>query len=133
MEHGLDTQKFYAAAWCYKVDITIYSKEYTALGGSLVFKSAGTTDEFASNWAMIYTSYHDNNNFNSIRPPISSQSNGPVYLNGAERLEADMEHAINNHQDEFGQAIAMATTESGPMFPKEKINPIRENFWKITS
>jgi hypothetical protein len=44
---------------------------------------------------------------------------------------ADVECAINNHQDEFGQAIAMATTENGPMFPKEKINPIRENSWKI--
>jgi hypothetical protein len=56
-----------------------------------------------------------------------------VYLNGAEQLEADMERAINNHQDEFGQAIAMAITENGPMFPKEKINPIRENSWKIMS
>ncbi len=116
-----------------KVDITIYSKDYTAMGRSLVFKSAGTTDEFASNRAMIYSSYHDNNHFNSIRPPISSQSNGPVYLNEAERLEADMERAINNHKDEFGQAIAMATTENGPMFPKEKINPIQENSWKIMS
>jgi hypothetical protein len=115
------------------VDITIYSKDYTTLGGSLVFKSAETTDEFASNRAMIYISYHNNNHLNSIRPPISSQSNSPVYLNGAEQLEADMEHAINNHQDEFVQAITMATTENGPMFPKEKINPIRENSWKIMS
>ncbi len=44
-----------------------------------------------------------------------------------------MECAINDHQDEFGQAIAMVTTENGPMFPKEKINPIRENSWKIMS
>ncbi len=125
--------EIYAAAWCCKVDITIYSKDYTVLGGSLVFKSAGTTDEFACNRAMIYISYQDNNHFNSIRPPISSQSNGPVYFNGAEQLEADMERAINDHQDEFGQAITMATTENGPMFPKEKINPIRENSWKIMS
>ncbi len=94
--------EIYAASWCYKVDITINSKDYTALGGSLVFKSAGTTDEFARNGAMIYISYHNNNHFNSVRQPISSQSNGPVYLNGAERLEADMECAVNNHQDEFG-------------------------------
>jgi hypothetical protein len=25
--------KIYAAAWCYKVDITIYSKDYAAMGG----------------------------------------------------------------------------------------------------
>jgi hypothetical protein len=125
--------KIYAAAWCYKADITIISKDYTVRGGSLVFKSAGMTDEFASSRAMIYTSYHNNNHFNSVRPPISSQSNGPVYLNGAEQLKADMERAINDHQDEFGQAIAMATTENDPMFPKEKINPIRENSWKIMS
>jgi hypothetical protein len=123
--------EIYAAAWCYKVDITIYSKDYIALGGSLVFKSAGTTDEFASNRTMIYISCHNNNHYNSVRPLISSQSNGPVYLNGAEQLKADMEHAINDHQDEFGQAIAMATTENGPMVPKEKINPIREKSWKI--
>jgi hypothetical protein len=45
---------------------------------------------------------------------------------GAEQLKVDMECAINDYQDEFGQAIAMATTENGPMFPKEEINPIRE-------
>jgi hypothetical protein len=99
--------EIYAAAWCYKVGITIYSKDYTALGGSLVFKSAGMTDEFASDWAMIYLSYHNNNHFNSVRPPIFNQSNGPVYLNGAEQLEVDIERAINDHQDEFGQAIAI--------------------------
>ena len=36
--------EIYAAAWCYKVDITIYSKDYSAMGGSLVFKSVGTTE-----------------------------------------------------------------------------------------
>jgi hypothetical protein len=44
-----------------------------------------------------------------------------------------MQCAIYKHQDEFGQAIAMASTENGPMFPKEKINSIRENSWKIMS
>jgi hypothetical protein len=29
--------EIYAAAMCYKVDITIYSKDYAELGGSLVF------------------------------------------------------------------------------------------------
>jgi hypothetical protein len=46
--------EIYAAAWCYEVDITIYSKDYTALGGSLVFKYAGPTDEVVRNRAMIY-------------------------------------------------------------------------------
>ena len=102
--------EIYAAAWCYKVDITIYSKDYTALGGSLVFKYSGPTDDVVCNRAMIYISYHDNNHYNSIRPPISSQSHGPVFLNRTERLEADMERVINDHQDEVGQAIAMDTT-----------------------
>jgi hypothetical protein len=121
----------YAAAWCYKVDIMIYSKDYAAMGESLVFNTAGTTDELESNRTMIYISYHDNNHFNSVRPPISSQPNGQVYLSGAEQLKADMQCAIYKHQDEFGQAIAMAFTEKGLMFPKEKINSIRENSWKI--
>ncbi len=76
--------EIYAGAWCYKVDITIYSKDYTALGGSLVFKSAGTTEELACNQAMIHISYHDNNHFNSVRQSISSQAIGPVHLGGAE-------------------------------------------------
>ncbi len=51
--------EIYAAAWCYKVDITIYSKDYAAMGGSLVFNTAGTTDKLVSNQTMIYTSYHN--------------------------------------------------------------------------
>jgi len=50
-----------------------------------------------------------------------------------ERLEADMERAINDHQDEVGQAITMDTTENGPMLPEEKIKPIRENSCNIMS
>ena len=125
--------EIYAAAWCYKVDITIYSKDYTALGGSLVFTYSGPIDEVVCNRAMIYISYHDNNHYNSVRPPISSQSHGPVFLNGTDRLEADMDRVINDHQDEVGQAITMDTTENGPMLPEEKINPIRENSRKIMS
>jgi hypothetical protein len=123
----------YAAAMCYKVNVTIYSKDYTEIGGSLVFTDAGATDEVGRDCPMIHISYHDNNYFNSVRPPISSQSNGPAFLTQTERLEADMERAINDHQDEVGQAIAMDTTEDGPMLPKEKIEPIRENSRKIMS
>ncbi len=123
--------EIYAAAWCYKVDITIYSKDYTVLGGSLVFKSPGMTEEMVCNQAMIHISYHDNNHFKSVRLSISSQANGPVYLSGAERLQAGMERTIKDHQEEFGQAIATATTEHGPMFPTVKITSIRENSWKI--
>jgi hypothetical protein len=82
---------------------------------------------------MMYVSYHNNNHFNSVRPPISSQPNGPAYLSAAEQLKEDMQHAIYKHQDEFGQAITMASTENIPMFPKEKINSIRENSQKIMS
>ncbi len=46
--------EIYAAAWCYKVDITIYSKDYAAIGGSLVFNSAWTKVEITSNRTMIY-------------------------------------------------------------------------------
>ncbi len=125
--------EIYAAAWCYKVDIMIYSKDYTAMGGSLVFNSARTTDEITSNRTMMYKTYQNNSHFNSVRPPISSQPNRPVYLSGAERLEEDMQRAIYEHQDEFGQAITMASTENVPMFPKEKINSIRENSRKVMS
>ncbi len=46
--------EIYAAAWCYKVDIRIYSKDYAAMGGSLVFNTARATDELVSNWTMMY-------------------------------------------------------------------------------
>ena len=94
--------KIYAAAMCYKVDVTIYSKDYAEIGGSLVIIDAGVTENVERDRPMIHISYHNNNHFNSIRPPISSQSNGPVFLTGTERLEADMERAIKDHQDEVG-------------------------------
>jgi hypothetical protein len=50
-----------------------------------------------------------------------------------ERLEADMERAIIDHQDEVGQAISINTTENGLTLPEEKIKPIRENSRKIMS
>ena len=125
--------EIYAAAMCYKVDITIYSKDYTEIGGSLVFTDARAADEVARDQTMIYISYHDNNHFNSVRPPRSSQSNGPGFSTGTERLEADIERTFNDHQDEVGQAIAMDTTETSPMLPEEKIKPIRENSCKIMS
>ena len=89
MVHGLDALKF-RLLLCVIVDIRIYSRDYTEVGGLLVFKYAGATDEVGCERTMIYISYHNNNHFNSVRPPISSQSNGPVCLTGMERLEADM-------------------------------------------
>ena len=125
--------EIYAATMCYKVDVMIYSRDYTEIGGSLVFTDAGATEAVVRDRPMIYISYHDNNHFNSVRPPISSQPSGPVFLTGMERLEADMERAIIDHQDEVGQAISINTTENGLTLPEEKIKPIRENSRKIMS
>ena len=69
----------------------------------LVFTDARAADEVARDRTMIYISYHDNNHFNSVRPPRSSQPNGPGFLTRTERLEADMECAINNHQMRLGK------------------------------
>ncbi len=79
----------------------IYSKDYSALGGSLVFKSAGKTEEVGCDREMIHMPFHDNNHFNSVRQ--SDSDNGPVYLSGAERLQADMERAIKDHQGSSGK------------------------------
>jgi hypothetical protein len=124
--------EIYAAAMCYKVDITIYSKDYAEIGGSLVFTCAGASDDDLQEPTMIYISYHDNNHFNSVRPPISTQPKGSSFLTGTERLEADMERAIVDHQDEVGQAIA-TDTPNNPSILEEKIKPIRENSRKIMS
>jgi hypothetical protein len=123
--------EIYAAAWFYKVDIMIYSKEYISMGGSLVFNLIGPVGGKPTDRPMLHISYHDNNHFNSVRPPISNNPNCPVYLNGMERLKSDMQHAIDDHQDEFEKIILNAIAESGPMFPKDKINPIRANSRRI--
>ena len=48
--------EIYAAAMCYQVDIMIYLKDYTEIGGSLVFTYAGVTDEVVQDRTMIYIS-----------------------------------------------------------------------------
>ena len=125
--------EIYAAAMCYKVDVTIYSKDYEEIGGSLVIMDAGVTENVERDRPMIHISYHDNNHFNSVRPPISRQSNGPGFVTATERLEADMERALKDHQDEVGHAIATNTTENDYTLPEDKIKPIRENSCKIMS
>ncbi len=49
-----------------------------------------------------------------------------MYLSGAEKLQADMERAIKDHQEEFGQVIAKASAGQGPIFPTVGIASIRE-------
>ena len=45
--------EIYAAAMCYKVDVTIYSKDYAEIGGSLVFTDAGATEKGGRDRPMI--------------------------------------------------------------------------------
>jgi hypothetical protein len=125
--------EIYAAAMCYKVDVTIYSKDYAEIGGSLVIKYAGGTEMVERDRPMIHISYHDNNHYNSVRPPISSQSSGPGFVTTTDRLEADMERALKDHQDEVGHAIATNTSENDYTLPEDRIKPIRENSSKIMS
>ncbi len=117
--------EIYAAAMCYKVEVTIYSKDYAEKGGSLVISDAGETENVVQDRPMIYISYHDNNHFNSVRPPISSQPNGQVFLTGTERLEVDMNRAINDHQEEVSQVIAVDTTANGLSLTEEKRHLLR--------
>jgi hypothetical protein len=125
--------EIYAASMCYKVDVTIYSRDYAEIGGSLVIMYAGVTENVERDRPMIHMSYHDNNHYNSVRPPISSQSNGPGFVTTTERLEADMKRALKDHQDEVGHTIAMNTAENDYTLPEDKIQPIRENTCKIMS
>jgi len=46
--------EIYAAAMCYKVDVTIYSKDYAEIEGSLVFTDAGATEKGGRDRPMIY-------------------------------------------------------------------------------
>ncbi len=42
-----------------------------------------------------------------------------------------MQRAINDHRDKFEKIILNAIAENVPMFPKDKINPIRANSRRI--
>jgi hypothetical protein len=56
----------YAASWFYKVDITIYSKEYAGTGGLLIFKAdclKGNSEMPCPMWHILY---HDNKHYNSV-------------------------------------------------------------------
>ena len=58
--------KVYAASWFYKVDITIYSKEYAGTGGLLIFKAdclKGNSEMPCPMWHILY---HDNKHYNSV-------------------------------------------------------------------
>jgi hypothetical protein len=50
----------------YKVDITIYSKEYAGTGGSLIFKADGPKGNSKRPCPMWHISYHDNKHYNSV-------------------------------------------------------------------
>jgi hypothetical protein len=56
----------YAASWFYKVDISIYSKEYAGTGGSLIFKANGPKGNSKRPCPMWHISYHDNKHYNSV-------------------------------------------------------------------
>jgi hypothetical protein len=46
--------EIYAAAMCYKVEVTIYSKDYAEKGGSLVISDGGETEKVVQDRPMIY-------------------------------------------------------------------------------
>jgi hypothetical protein len=56
----------YAAAWFYKEDITIYSKEYVGTGGLLIFKADGPKGKNKRPCPMWHILYHNNKHYNSV-------------------------------------------------------------------
>jgi hypothetical protein len=56
----------YAAAWIYKVDIIIYSKEYAGTWGLLIFKADGLKGKNEMPCPIRYISYQINKHYNSV-------------------------------------------------------------------
>ncbi len=89
----------YTASWFYKVDITIYSREYAGTGGSLIFKADDTKGNSKKPLPMWHISYHDNNHYNSVRLTESLSANRQEENSNIDWYEADMQRTL----DENGQ------------------------------
>jgi hypothetical protein len=87
----------YAASWFYKVDITIYSKEYVGTGGSLIFKADDTKGDSKKPLSMWHISYHDNNHYNSVRPMESMSANVQEDNSNIDWYEANMQRTLDEH------------------------------------
>jgi hypothetical protein len=87
----------YMASWFYKVDITIYSKEYAGTGGSLIFKADNTKSNSKKPLPMWHISYHDNNHYNSVCPMELLSANAQEENSNIDRYEADMQRTLDKH------------------------------------
>ncbi len=90
----------YVASWFYKVDITIYSKEYAGTGGSLMFKADGLKGNSERPCPMWHILYHDNKHYNSVQSKESISANVRKE-NDRDRYEADLQHALNEHGQDY--------------------------------
>ncbi len=86
----------YAASWFYKVDITVYSKEYLGAGGSLIFKADGLKGNSKRPCSMWHISYHDNKHYNSVQSKESISANVQKE-NDRDWYEADLQRALDEH------------------------------------
>ncbi len=86
----------YAASWFYKVDITIYSKEYAGTRGSLIFKADSPKGNSERPRPMLHISYHDNKHYNSVWSKESISANVRKE-NDRDWYEADLQRALDEH------------------------------------
>ncbi len=84
------------ASWFYKVDITIYSKEYAGTGGLLIFKADSLKGNSTRPCPMWHISYHDNKHHNSVQSTESISANVQKE-NDRDWYEADLQHALDKH------------------------------------
>jgi len=113
----------YAAAWFYGVDIMIYSKDYLNTGGCLIFTADGPKGSNVASRPTWHISYHDNNHYNSVRSldPVPRNSQ---YKSDKDRLEADMQRALDDHYQDCIQLVHEAK-EAGSQVLPDDINTIR--------
>ncbi len=121
----------YAAAWCYGVDITIYSWEYAKTGGFLVLKGDGPNDKSNSIRPMWFLLYHGNNHFNSIWSP-RNPSRPIQHIANVEQYLSDLEHAMEDHHDDILK-IALSASKYDTLNPPHKITRIWDTSCTIMS
>jgi hypothetical protein len=121
--NGGGDPEVYAASWFYKVDITIYSKEYAGTGGSLIFKADGPKGNSKRPCPMWHISYHDNKQNNSVQSTESISANVRKE-NDRDWYEADLQRALEEHGEDCIK-LANKATGNGSHVDPNKIETIR--------
>ncbi len=87
--------ELYATAWCYGVNIMIFSQEYTNTNEMLVINADGHQEAINTACVMWTISFHGINHYNSIRLP----GNPPLpirHITNVQRFQSYLQQALDD-------------------------------------